>query len=60
MKAGMALSKVAEEFSWPAAHGRGPTSLRQQLKLDADRRSRARGPGGMGAMGPSGTGRAVS
>ena len=53
MKAGMALSKVAEEFSlaW-VAHGRGLTSLRQQLKLDADRRSfRARGPGGMGAMG---------
>ena len=40
MKAGMALSKVAEEFSlaW-VAHGRGLTSLRQQLKLDADRRS---------------------
>ena len=40
VKAGMALSKVAEEFSlaW-VAHGRGLTSLRQQLKLDADRRS---------------------
>ena len=52
VKAGMSLSKVAEEFSlaW-VAHGRGLTSLRQQLKLDADRRSSARGPGGMGAMG---------
>ena len=53
VKAGMALSKVAEEFSlaW-VAHGRGLTSLRQQLKLDADRRSfRPRGAGGMGAMG---------
>ena len=53
VKAGMALSKVAEEFSlaW-VAHGRGLTSLRQQL--EARRGSpllRARGPGGMGAMG---------
>ena len=59
MKAGMALSKVAEEFSlaW-VAHGRGLTSLRQQLKLDADRRSsgpRARRYGCYG--GPSGTGK---
>ena len=40
MKAGMSLSKVAEEFSlaW-VAYGRGLTSLRQQLKPDADRPS---------------------
>ena len=53
VKAGMSLSKVAEEFSlaW-VAHGRGLTSLRQQLEA---RRGpsllRTRGPGGMGAMG---------
>ena len=61
MKAGMALSKVAEEFSWPAAHGRGLTSLRQQLKLDADRRPsgpRARRYGCYGGL--PGRGRAVS
>ena len=62
VKAGMALSKVAEEFSlaW-VAHGRGLTSLRQQLKLDADRRSsgpRARRYGCYGGL--PGRGRAVS
>ena len=50
---------MAEEFSlaW-VAHGRGLTSLRQQLKLDADRRSF--GPGGPEVWvlwGPSGTGK---
>ena len=53
VKAGMALSKVAEEFSlaW-VAHGRGLTSLRQQLKPDADRRPgpRARRYGCYGAF----------
>ena len=62
VKAGMSLSKVAEEFSlaW-VAHGRGLTSLRQQLKLDADRRSfdpRARRYGCYGGL--PGRGRAVS
>ena len=62
VKAGMALSKVAEEFSlaW-VAHGRGLTSLRQQLKLDADRRPsgpRARRYGCYGGL--PGRGRAVS
>ena len=59
MKAGMALSKVAEEFSlaW-VAHGRGLTSLRQQLKLDADRRSLGpEGPEVWVLWGPSGTGK---
>ena len=59
MKAGMALSKVAEEFSlaW-VAHGRGLTSLRQQLKLDADRRSFGpEGPEVWVLWGPSGTGK---
>ena len=53
----MALSKVAEEFSlaW-VAHGRGLTSLRQQLKLDADRRSFGpEGPEVWVLWGPSGT-----
>ena len=57
VKAGMALSKVAEEFSlaW-VAHGRGLTSLRQQLKLDADRRSFGpEGPEVWVLWGPSGT-----
>ena len=59
MKAGMALSKVAEEFSWPGvAHGRGLTSLRQQLKLDADRCSFGpEGPEVWVLWGPSGTGK---
>ena len=62
VKAGMSLSKVAEEFSlaW-VAHGRGLTSLRQQLKLDADRRSfgpEARRYGCYGGL--PGRGRAVS
>ena len=62
VKAGMALSKVAEEFSlaW-VAHGRGLTSLRQQLKPDADRRSsapRGRRYGCYGGL--PGRGRAVS
>ena len=59
VKAGMALSKVAEEFSlaW-VAHGRGLTSLRQQLKLDADRRSFGpEGPEVWVLWGPSGTGK---
>ena len=58
MKAGMALSKVAEEFSpglgspWPRPDVPAPAA-------EARRGSplRARGPGGMGAMGPSGTGK---
>ena len=53
---------MAEEFSlaW-VAHGRGLTSLRQQLKLDADRRSFGpEGPEVWVLWGPSGTGRAVS
>ena len=57
VKAGMSLSKVAEEFSlaW-VAHGRGLTSLRQQLKLDADRRSFGpEGPEVWVLWGPSGT-----
>ena len=53
VKAGMALSKVAEEFSlaW-VAHGRGPDV--PAPAAEARRGSpllRARGPGGMGAMG---------
>ena len=59
VKAGMSLSKVAEEFSlaW-VAHGRGLTSLRQQLKLDADRRSFGpEGPEVWVLWGPSGTGK---
>ena len=62
VKAGMALSKVAEEFSlaW-VAHGRGLTSLRQQLKLDADRRSFGpEGPEVWVLWGLPGRGRAVS
>ena len=39
------------------AHGRGLVDLRKQLGLDADRRSfGTRGPGGVGPLGPSGTG----
>ena len=62
VKAGMSLSKVAEEFSlaW-VAHGRGLTSLRQQLKLDADRRSFGpEGPEVWVLWGLPGRGRAVS
>ena len=50
---------MAEEFSlaW-VAHGRGLTSLRQQLKLDADRRSFGpEGPEVWVLWGPSGTGK---
>lgn len=50
------LHEVTDEFSlaW-VNHGKGPTSLRQQLKLDADRRSF--GPEVWVLWGPSGTGK---
>ena len=40
VKAGVPLHEVAAEYSlaW-VSHGKGLTSLRQMLKLDADRRS---------------------
>ena len=62
VKAGMALSKVAEEFSlaW-VAHGRGLTSLRQQLEARRGSpllRARGRRYGCYGGL--PGRGRAVS
>ena len=53
VKGGVPLHVVAAEFSmaW-VSHGKGLTSLRQQLKLDQDRRSFGpEGPEGLGAMG---------
>ena len=59
VKAGMPLHEVAGEFSlaW-VSHGKGLTSLRQMLKLDADRRSFGpEGPEVWVLWGPSGTGK---
>ena len=59
VKAGVPLHEVAAEYSlaW-VSHGKGLTSLRQMLKLDADRRSFGpEGPEVWVLWGPSGTGK---
>ena len=59
VKAGVPLHEVAAEYSlaW-VSHGKGLTSLRQMLKLDADRRSFGpAGPEVWVLWGPSGTGK---
>ena len=59
VKGGVPLHVVAAEFSmaW-VSHGKGLTSLRQQLKLDQDRRSFGpEGPEVWVLWGPSGTGK---
>ena len=59
VKAGVPLHEVAAEYSlaW-VSHGKGLTSLRQMLKLDADRRSFGPdGPEVWVLWGPSGTGK---
>lgn len=59
VKAGTPLHEVASEFSlaW-VSHGKGLTSLRQMLKLDADRRTFGpEGPEVWVLWGPSGTGK---
>ena len=52
VKGGVPLHVVAAEFSmaW-VSHGKGLTSLRQQLARPGPPLLRARGPGGLGAMG---------